>query len=392
MLDCELIIDPSYLQELAPAWDELAVVQAQPMGSPTWMLSWLRHLAPASASARVVAAREGKRLVGVAPFFVDEGTRGRLDYRLLGDNMPRSSPLAVPGREREVAESIAATLAGVSPRPDVIAFESVSAGSHWTMALRDGWPGRLRPPTRQYHVLGSPTVSLREESFDAWLGGKSSNFRGQMRRAQRQFAAAGGTTRMSTLQTLDADLFAYMRLHEGRWQGRGESSIVALGDRLRTALADIGRAHIESGRFRLWMLDVDGQPVSAQLFAEAGGELLYLNGGWDERFAKFKPAMLGILRAVEDAFARGDQRLDLAPGEQHYKLRFADGNDPVAWSILMVPSRRLALTFARSAPMLTRIAVRESVKRALTTGQSDRLRSLRRRFRSVALRSALHGS
>ena len=90
MLDCELIIDPSRLLELAPAWDELAVVQAQPMGSPTWMLSWLRHVAPASVSARVVAVRKGERLVGVGPFFVDEARRGRVDYRLLGEAMPRS--------------------------------------------------------------------------------------------------------------------------------------------------------------------------------------------------------------------------------------------------------------------------------------------------------------
>jgi len=392
VLDCELIIDPSRLLELAPAWDELAVVQAQPMGSPTWMLSWLRHVAPASASARVVAVRQGERLVALAPFYVDEARRGRVDYRLLGDALPRSSPLAVPGLEWEVAASITATLAGASPPPDVIALESVSLASPWMMALGDGWPGRLRPPTRQYLVQGSPTVSLREESFDAWLCGKSSNFRGQMRRLRRQFAAAGGTTRMSTPETLDADLSAFMRLHEGRWEGRGESGIVALGERLRMMLADVGRAQLESRRFRLWILDLDGQPISAQLFAGAGGELLYVNGGWDERFAKFKPAMLGILRAIEDAFASGDQRIDLAPGEQPYKLRFADSNDPVAWSILMVPGRRLAVTCARSAPLLTRMAVRETAKRALTTAQSDHLRSLRKRLRSVGLRSALHGS
>jgi len=378
-----MIVDPSHLQELAPAWDELAVVNAQPMGSPAWMLSWLKHVAPMSASARVLAVRKGDRLVAVAPFYVDEARRGRVDYRLLANATPRSSPLAVPGLEWEAAQSMAGMLAGASPRPDVIALESVSLAAPWTMALRDGWPGRLRPPTRQYFVQGSPTVSLREESFDAWLDGKSSNFRGQMRRLRRQFTAAGGVARMTTPQTLEADLSSFIRLHERRWEGRGKSGIVASGAGLPPMLADVGRAHLESGRFRLWMLDVHGEPISAQLFAEAGGELLYINGGWDERFARFKPAMLGILRAIEGAFASGDRRIDLAPGPQPYKLRFADGNDPAAWSILMVPGRRLAVTWARSAPMLTRTAVRTAAKRAMTPGQADRLRGLRKRLQGL---------
>ena len=39
--------------------------------------------------------------------------------------------------------------------------------------------------------------------------------------------------------------------------------------------------------------------------------------------------MLGILAVVEDAFERGEERVDLGLGGQHYKLRFADRNDPV---------------------------------------------------------------
>jgi CelD/BcsL family acetyltransferase involved in cellulose biosynthesis len=298
--------------------------------------------------------------------------------------LPRISPLALPGREWEVAETIGQELTAAVPRPDVIALEAAPLASHWPAALRDRWPGRVRPLVRQYLHQGSPTISLHDGSFDAWLEHRSANFRGQMRRLRRQFSASDGTARMSTPQTLAADIGAFMRLHAGRWQGRGASDIVASGGKVPAMFEEAGRSQLESGRFRLWLLEVDGEPISAQLFAEAGGEVLYMNGGWDERFARFKPAMLAIFFAVEDAFARRDERIDLAPGEQHYKLRFADGNDPVAWTIIMCPGCRLALTYARSTPMLASHGLRAAGKRALPPQQADRLRALRMRLRRAA--------
>jgi len=381
MLQAELITDPDRLGPVCEEWDALAVANAQPMSSPAWQLAWWRHIAPAYAQARVIAVRDGGALVAMAPFYVQEHRHGRIDYRLIGaDGLPRVSPVAVPGREWEVAEAIDQLLAVAAPRPDAIALEAAPLASHWPSALRDRWPGRVRPPIREYVSHGSPTISLHDASFDAWLARRSANFRGQMRRLRRQFAASGGSARMSTQQTLTADISAFMRLHEARWQNRGESSIVASGGKVPAMFEHAGRLHLDSGRFRLWLLEVDGEPISAQLFAQVGGEVLYMNGGWDERFARFKPAMLAILHAVEDGFARGDERIDLAPGEQHYKLRFADGNDPVAWNLIMLPGRRLALTYVRSTPMLTSRRLRRAGKRALTPEQADRVRALRDRL------------
>jgi CelD/BcsL family acetyltransferase involved in cellulose biosynthesis len=143
-------------------------------------------------------------------------------------------------------------------------------------------------------------------------------------------------------------------------------------------LMDIGAAHIESGRFRLWILEAEGTAISAQLFARAGGEVVYFNGGWDERFAKLKPAMLGILAAIEDAFADGDERLDLGPGAQPYKLRLADGDDPLTWSLLMAPGPRLPLTLARSARMLAAERTRGALKRRLPERELERARRVKR--------------
>jgi CelD/BcsL family acetyltransferase involved in cellulose biosynthesis len=381
MPDVELIADASELEALVPAWDALAVANRSPLAAPAWMLGAWRHLPPADGALRAIAVRERGELLAIAPFHAERKRGCRVDYRLLDGAMPRSGPLALPGREWELAEPVAALLAAADPRPDVVALESGPLTSLWPLALREHWPGRVRPLLRRYYVQPSSTVALEAGSFDAWLAGKSSNFRGQTKRIRRQFAAAGGTVRASTPATLRADVATFLRLHAERWEGLGESSIVAQADGWAALYEEIGATQLDSGRLRLYLLELDGEPISAQAFAAAGGEVVHLNGGWDERHAKLKPSLLGILAGLEDAFVRGDRRLDLGPGVQPYKLRLADGNDPVAWTILIVPRPRMGLTLARVAPALARIAARESAKRALSAEQADKLRALRSRLR-----------
>jgi hypothetical protein len=292
MLSSEVITELSELDPLESEWDELAVVNQVPLMSPACVMAWWRHLAPLGAEPRIVAVRDGEQLVGLAPFYVYvRRWGGGLGLRLPGIELAgRLAPLAVPGRERAVAQALGRALAGSDLRPDLVTLEGMPLTPDWAAALREAWPGPMRPASRRYQVSGCPTVSLNADSFDRWLSAKSWNFRREMRRLRRQFAAAGGTTRSSTLETLQSDVDAFVRLHVSRWEGRGGSHLAGLGARLAAALNDIGQTLLkEDGRFRLRLLEVEAEPASAQLFLAAADRVLYVNGGWDERFAKLKP-------------------------------------------------------------------------------------------------------
>jgi CelD/BcsL family acetyltransferase involved in cellulose biosynthesis len=377
-----LFDDLTALDELRADWDQLAVAYGLPLMAPGPVLAWWQHRAPGGAEPRVVVVRDHGELIGIAPFFVVTGRPGRIDYRLPGIDLgTRLAPLAAASREWEVAGAVAIALAEATPRPDLIALESVPPGSLWLTALRDQWPGRLRPLSSLYNVRGSPTVDLRG-SFAEWLAGRSSSFRKNQRRRARMFAEAGGTMRLGTLETLTDDIAALMRLHTERWSGRGTSSLVAQSDRFKEMLQTAGRELTTSGRFRIWIMEIDGQPIWANLFLSAGGELLAVNSGWDERWRKLSPATLGMVHAIEDAFERGERRLDLGVGEDPYKLEFADGNDPVGWGVLIPSGRRMALTALRTSPMLVNSAARRTAKRTLTPQRLDTLRDMRRRLRA----------
>lgn len=379
-LDVEVLAEPERLDALAPEWNALAHACMEPLGAPGWVLP-LWRLGRETQEPRVVTMREGGNLVGVAPLCFDPAHARRGGYRLMSGQTPRTTPLALPGRVWEVAGALAGVVRELDPRPAALALESIPAASAWPFALAEQWPAAIRPWLRRYFTMSSPTVALTAGSFDDWLGSKSSNFRSQMRRMRRRFAEAGGTARFSTQQTLHDDIAALVRLHAGRWEGRGDSSIVRAGSPLAEAFEAAGRELIDEGGFRLRMLELDGEPISAQLFAAAGGDVIYYNGGWDERHAQFKPAMLGILDAIEDAFARGERRMDLGPGAQPYKLRFADGTAPLSWWVLVPPGPRMPATLARTLPTTTWRELRTAAKRALPPERIERLRALRTRLR-----------
>ena len=380
-LEGELLTELHELQAIAPEWEHLATVNALPLSLPEWSFAWLRHMAPAGAAPRVVAVRDKGSLVGLVPMFVEEAKGGRIDYRLLGSPCARLSPLAIPGREWEVARVAGRVLRNADPCPDAIALEAHPLASVWPTALTHMWPSAVTPVRTQYSVHSSLTVTLRQPCFDSWLATKSKSYRTEMRHKRREFEKAGGTVRVSTPETVRGDVAALIDLHRERWRARGSSTICANEAAWQAYYTDVGEAYAADGRFRLTVLEIDGAPICLQLATAAGGEIMTLNGGWDETYARLSPAVLCLVAKVQQGIEHGDSRLDLAMGEQSFKLRLADSNNPIAWTLIMVPNARLALTAARTAPMLTRRAVRGAAKRALSDEKCQRMRDLRHALR-----------
>ena len=371
MVRAELLDDLDAVRPLVAAWDALAVRAGQPYCAPAWMLAWWRNVAPPDARLRVAVARDGDELVGIAPCWARRVPVGVESLRLLGaGTSSRVEPVAVPGREREAAEALAGALAGAVPPPASVVFDGVCVDSSWPERLAAGWPGGRAGRVHRQLVIPAPTLRLEGRTHEEWLAGRSGQFRSQLRRARRKLEAQGGAFRLSEGERLEADLDAFARLHHARWSGRGGSD--ALNAHVELMLLEAARELAPSGRLRLWMIDVDGRPISAQLFVAAGGEAAYWLGGFDEEFASLKPSLLALWDAVQDSFARGERRVDLGAGGQEYKYRFADGEDSLAWMTFVPPSGRAALARGR----VVVLDARRSVGRMLGPERRARLKRL----------------
>jgi CelD/BcsL family acetyltransferase involved in cellulose biosynthesis len=388
MAEAELIVDEAGVERIAAEWDALAVANAEPSCAPAWMLAWWRHVAPRSAELRVVAVRDGAELIGLLPLYVDLGSRrAARRYRLLASDDDFSgsvTPLAAPDRVWEVAEAAARLLAGRDLRPDELELAPLPSASPWTFALRERWPARVRPLAFRLSRQLSPIVSLHPGSYEAWLAGRSYRFRKESRRYRRLFDEAGGTYRWTTAGTLDADIATFVALHEARWEGVGESRLVALGERLATFLHDLATGLLPQERFRLLMLELDGAPICADLWIAAGGDVTGVNTGWDERFKRLSPPRLATLHTIEDACARGERRIHLGFGRVDYKQAYANGADVVTWDRLLLPGASLPRALARTLPRAADRRLRDTAKRVLPQSGADRLRALRGRIRSRA--------
>ncbi|MGO9488297.1 MAG: GNAT family N-acetyltransferase [Solirubrobacteraceae bacterium] len=381
MARAEVIDDLAAAEALAPAWDALAQSASLPLCAPGWMLSWWRHLAPGDSELRIVAIRDGDELVALAPWFAHRGHRSRCDLRFLGAELSdRVDVLCRDGREDEVAGELRQAILRMRPGADLVAFEAVPAASAWTRRLA----ASARLSRYRNSVLPAPAVLLpldAEQGFEGWLASRSSNFRGQMRRMRRRLQERGGEVRrLSEPGQLSAGIEAMLELHRQRWQGRGESGLARAGlpEMLGAAAAALGPE-----RLRLWSAEIEGEPISVQLFLAAGGELKYWNGGWSEDHADLKPSMLTILAALEDAIGRGERRLDLGVGRHEYKLRFADSEDSLTWGGLVVRNRRWPATRAELAPLLMRYRGKLLV-RSLPAPLGARLEGLARGRRAEA--------
>jgi CelD/BcsL family acetyltransferase involved in cellulose biosynthesis len=373
-----LVRDLAAARALEPAWDELACMLGRPMCAPAWSLLWWEHSAPPTGSLAVVAVHDGDALVGLAPWFVDVGNRGRRDLRLLaGERSDRVDVLAAPGREDAVADALAPVVRG-ELRPDIVAFEGVPASSAWPERLLRAMGGRRAGRTFTTAVHGAPTVSLPTGEPGDWLAERSKNFRSEMGRMRRRLAKRGGEIRLAREpHDVQRALAALPKLHTSRWEWRGGSGF--LTGAMPAMLPKLAEA-LGPDRLRLWTIEVDGELVSVQVFVAAGGEVKYWNGGWDEAHADVKPTMLTILAALEDAIARGQRRLDLGVGVYPYKLRFADGDDPATWRGMIRRNRRYTRSALETLPAELRLLAKRGVA-ALPDGARDRVLAAVRRLR-----------
>lgn len=369
MRTAELITDLAGLERIRTGWDSLAEQLGRPFSSPAWTLAWWRHARPPGAELRVIAVLDGDEVSAVAPFFVD-----RRRYRLLASDASLGvEPLAAPGTEREAFELTAAALAGAQPRPDIVELAGIRSGSAWPRLLRETWPGRL-PRLHRERSMPLPVLEPGGRTYEEWFASKSSSFRQQTQRLRRRLVEQGGQFRLADgEESLVRGLEAFATLHHGRWSSRGGSGVLTPG--VEAMLPDAARELAGEGRFRLWLTEVDGQVIGADVWLAAGGEVSWWLGGFDDAWGHLKVSLLSMLAAIEDAFDRGDRWIDLGPGRVDPKTRVAESEDALDHYLLLPAGPRRPLVAASLLPG----RLRGAAGRRLPPQAKVRLRRLLRR-------------
>jgi CelD/BcsL family acetyltransferase involved in cellulose biosynthesis len=164
----------------------------------------------------------------------------------------------------------------------------------------------------------SPVIEL-PSTWDDYLAARSSNFRSQVRSAERRLDRA--SYRLATAETLDADLDTLFRLHRARWPGSHWFADAEAFHR------DFAAVALKSGWLRLWILGLGGVPAAAWLGYRFNGVESYYQAGRDPALQRERVGFVLLAHTIREALQDGMDEYRLLRGDESFKYRFAT-SDP----------------------------------------------------------------
>jgi CelD/BcsL family acetyltransferase involved in cellulose biosynthesis/glycosyltransferase involved in cell wall biosynthesis len=305
-------------EALREVWGELwERSDALPFQRPEWVLAATRCLEP-DAEVRVVLARRGTELVGLAPLALERDATGRPFARLLGGDVSDYLDVIVDRRcGREAATALLEHLRA-SPELGAFTLERLHARS----ALLDAtWPRGSRLDEGDV----CPAIRLPGRG-GAFADAVPARLVKRVARARRRVHREG---RFEVVEAGGDDLHGMLeglyRLHAARWRVRGEGGVLADGAVRGLHAAALRDLHA-LGLARLLELRLDDRPVASVLAFMRGRRWLSYIGGFDPSLAALSPGHLAIAELIDRAIAAGAEELDFLRGVEPYKYEWGAEN------------------------------------------------------------------
>ncbi|KAA0237257.1 GNAT family N-acetyltransferase, partial [bacterium] len=278
---------------------------------PAWHETWLRHFGEGVAPV-FLACRDGDELVGVAALEIAGDTA-----RQLGDHhvCDYAGPLALPGREAEVAAGVLEWLTedltshlvlwGLQEDAAVVGAFAEAAGA---------WGWELEATQEAI----APAAKLPGD-FETFVAGLSKKDRHELRRKLRNLEAAGEVEFESVSEpgAIEARFDLFLQMMRRSREDKDEF----LTPRMEAFFRDLGRTMGAQGLARLNTLLLDGAPVAMIFCFENEGTTFLYNSGYEPALAPLAVGLLSKAHAISDAIARGKRVFDFLRGEEDYKRR-----------------------------------------------------------------------
>jgi CelD/BcsL family acetyltransferase involved in cellulose biosynthesis len=307
------IEDAEAFAALAPEWWELwrDAPSATPFQSPAWLTPWWRHFHPGKLF--VVTVRHGERLVGLAPFYIEDGSLGR---RILPIGISVSDYLDVliaPGYRELGGQALTDHIVGERERWTEWALEELPPDAEaLALPVPDGCEEQRtgQSPCPVLTILDGP------DPFEASVPVRQ---RRNLRLARNRAARRGERViEQADPETAPAFLDALFRLHGQRWQSRGETGVLA-ADPVQKFHREAVPGLMQAGLLRLYLLRFGREPAAAYYgFVHRNRAYSYLTG-FSPEFPFESPGTLLLAHAIEQAFGEGVHEVHFLRGPETYK-------------------------------------------------------------------------
>lgn len=296
-----------------------------PFATPAFQRTWLDHFG-AGRDARIFTARDGERLIGLAPMLIDGERAEFIGHYSICDYM---DVVVTPGFEAPFLASVLERLAGDGVRE--LDLRGLRGASPTLAAIGAGGAVAGFAAERQDEAL-SPSVELAD-SWDAYLGGLSKKDRHELRRKLRRLASGGDaqlrviTSADEALPMLD-ELFRMMRIsnhHKEEFLDRPG---------MEAFFRDVVAAMASEGMLRFYFLTLDAVAVAAVLNFDIGGQLYMYNSGYDPAYAHYAVGLMSKALLIQDAIEAGRTCVDFMRGDESYKYDLG-GKDQQVYRLVL---------------------------------------------------------
>ncbi len=332
---------------LADAWRELAEARENPFLTPEWWGAWLAGNEEEEPFALVW--RVDGEVRGVLPL-VRAGSPPLRTLRFAGARRGDWFTPACRSEDEAAMASACAELLRGERGGWQLRLDRIDSESAWPQAL---WAPGVEPAVapaahRRTDVL--PFVAFEEGGYEAYLAGRSRNFRSQLGRRRRKLEKEHDLSFRMTADPaeLDADFDVFLRLHDERWEDRGGSSSDSEG--VRRFQREFARATMRRGWLRLWIAETNGEPRAAWYGWRIGDRYCYSLSGLSKEYEPLALGTVLLAHTIERAAAEGVAVYDLMWGDEGYKKRFeTDRREAATWVLPRRGHPARLLTGARTA-------------------------------------------
>jgi len=310
------------LEGLRGEWQDLLALTPEPhvFHRPLWNELWLEHFRD-GREPLFLAARDGDRLVGVAPLMRD-GPR----LALVGDHeiCDYMDFVVEPGREGEFFPALLRSL-GEEPWQE-IELRGLAAYSPALAAL-PGAASALGWRSEQELEAVAPRVEL-PSSWEEYLARLGKKDRHELRRKMRRLRQGGARVELHDLrsrQEVAAGIDDFLRLHTA---GRGDKTEF-MSPEMERFFRDMSVALADEGLIRLFMLELDGRPAASVLCFDCCRQLHLYNSGFDPDLSSLSVGLLSKALCLEVAIKEGKSCLDFLRGAEPYKYDLGARDLPI---------------------------------------------------------------
>ncbi len=315
-------------EQVSGEWSGLVAQCAAPVPfvTPAWQRVWLAHFL-GDRTLRILTARDGERLIGLAPFIVDGPRAELVGHYSICDYM---DVVVTPGFEPGFYASLFERLA--SDGITQIEMRGIRASSPTSVTAAQAAVPFGYAAAREEEAL-SPAVEL-PGTWDEYLGMLSKKDRHELRRKLRRLDSAGGAVELRVVtEPAEAEAMLDTLFHLMRISSHHKEEFL---DRpgMEPYFREMTSTMAAEGMLRFYFLTFDGQAVASVLNFDLGGRLYMYNSGYDPEYSHYGVGLMSKTLLIKDAIEQGRSCVDFLRGDEAYKYDLG-GKDQQVYRIVL---------------------------------------------------------